>query len=355
MREQRAEVGSVLAGSRLQVVEQNVARLEDAGVVGEEAEHDPHQEAFKVVLRIPGVAERVVELSDQFRSFDVRWILIQKRPRGDPEDEAELLDVVRQLFEPESEHVPLQEVAEFEVLEIADQDVAGLLVFREGIEIAAGLLVGLLQIAPGALLLDDQDARPEEVDESARVVELPHVLLVAGHGLPAHPEDAEEVVVEALGLALLVVGVRPLPGEGRRSDADLVPGQAHVAGYRTGGSAPGVPHRRAEGKALTYRGSESHSRRERRVGVRQMETIRSKITSRGRVSILARIRRKLGLTPGSTVEWSEQGPVVIVRRVTKYSSLDIHRAVFPSPPERRAVEEMDARIQIHVRHARSRN
>ena len=67
------------------------------------------------------------------------------------------------------------------------------------------------------------------------------------------------------------------------------------------------------------------------------------------MSIPARIRRKLGLTPGSTVEWCERGSEVLVRRATKYSSLDIHRAVFPSAPEPKTVEEMDAGIEIHLR------
>ena len=229
--EQRPEVGPVLAGSLFQEVEQDVPRLEDPGVVREEAEHDPDQEAFEVVPGIAGVPERVVELPDQLRRLDVRGVLIAERPARDPEDEAELLDVLRQLVEPEGDHVPLQQVVEFEVLEVAGQDVAGLVVLRERIEVAPGLLVGLFQIAAGALLLDDQDPGPEEVDEPAGVIEPLHPLLVAGDGLPALPEDAEEVVVEALGLALLVTGVRPLPGEGRGADADLVPGEAHVAAY----------------------------------------------------------------------------------------------------------------------------
>lgn len=80
-----------------------------------------------------------------------------------------------------------------------------------------------------------------------------------------------------------------------------------------------------------------------------MESIQSRITSQGQVSIPARIRRKLGLAPGSTVEWCERGPEVVVRRATKYSSLDIHRAVFPAPPEPRTVDEMDAGIRAHMR------
>ena len=93
---------------------------------------------------------------------------------------------------------------------------------------------------------------------------------------------------------------------------------------------------------------------EQRGANQHMENVQSRITSQGQVSIPARIRRKLGLTPGSTVEWCERGPEVLVRRATKYSSLDIHRAVFPVAPEPRSVEEMDEGIQTHLRRRHAR-
>ena len=85
-----------------------------------------------------------------------------------------------------------------------------------------------------------------------------------------------------------------------------------------------------------------------------MENMQSRITSQGLVSVPARIRRKLGLTPGSTVEWCERGSEVLVRRATKFSSLDIHRAVFSVSPEAKTVEEMDAGIETHLRRRQSR-
>ena len=85
-----------------------------------------------------------------------------------------------------------------------------------------------------------------------------------------------------------------------------------------------------------------------------MEPIESKITSQGQVSIPARIRRKLGLAPGSKVEWCERGDEVIVRRASKYSSLDIHRAVFARPPARGSVEDMDDAIRSHMRRKHAR-
>ena len=86
-----------------------------------------------------------------------------------------------------------------------------------------------------------------------------------------------------------------------------------------------------------------------------MESIESKITSQGQVSIPARIRRKLGLTPGSTVEWCERDGEVIVRRASKHSSLDIHEAVFGAPPARRSVADMDEGIRSHLRRTHARD
>ena len=85
-----------------------------------------------------------------------------------------------------------------------------------------------------------------------------------------------------------------------------------------------------------------------------MERIESKITSQGQVSIPARIRRKLGVAPGSTVEWHERGEEVVVRRASKYSSLDVHKAMFSNPPARRSVEDMDEGIRSRMRRTHAR-
>ena len=85
-----------------------------------------------------------------------------------------------------------------------------------------------------------------------------------------------------------------------------------------------------------------------------MKSTESKVMLRGQVSVPARIRRKLGLTPGATVEWCERGDEVVVRRASKYSSLDIHKAVFASPPARRSVADMDDGIRSHMRRRHAR-
>lgn len=80
----------------------------------------------------------------------------------------------------------------------------------------------------------------------------------------------------------------------------------------------------------------------------------SKVTSQGQISVPAEIRRKLGIGPGSVLEWEDEGDRVIVRRAGLYSSEDIHRAVFSRVPKRRSNEELKKGIADHMRkkHAR---
>lgn len=86
----------------------------------------------------------------------------------------------------------------------------------------------------------------------------------------------------------------------------------------------------------------------------RVEPVESKITSQGQVSIPAPIRSKLGLAPGSTVQWCLQGGQVIVRRATRHTSRDIHDALFTTPPEPRTVEEMKEGIRRHLREKHAR-
>jgi hypothetical protein len=53
------------------------------------------------------------------------------------------------------------------------------------------------------------------------------------------------------------------------------------------------------------------------------------------------------------LEWDEAGDQVIVRKAGRYSSVDIHRALFPKPVRRRSVTDMKAGIRQYVkkRHA----
>ena len=86
-----------------------------------------------------------------------------------------------------------------------------------------------------------------------------------------------------------------------------------------------------------------------------MAIARSRVTAQGQVSVPAAVRRKLGIGPGSLLEWNEEGNAVVVRRCGRYTSLDIHRAVFGHedvPP--RSVAELKEGIRKHVRERHAR-
>lgn len=76
----------------------------------------------------------------------------------------------------------------------------------------------------------------------------------------------------------------------------------------------------------------------------------SKITAQGQISVPAEVRRKLGVGPGSVIEWEEEGDKVVVRRAGRTTFENIHRAVFPDgPPQPRNIAAMDAGIVDHMR------
>lgn len=72
-----------------------------------------------------------------------------------------------------------------------------------------------------------------------------------------------------------------------------------------------------------------------------MPIAQSKLTAQGQISVPAVIRKKLGLGPGSVLEWDEQDGQVFVRRARKYTSQEIHEALFPDgPPKRRSLKDL---------------
>jgi AbrB family looped-hinge helix DNA binding protein len=85
-----------------------------------------------------------------------------------------------------------------------------------------------------------------------------------------------------------------------------------------------------------------------------MAIAHSKLTAQGQISVPAEVRRRLGLAPGSVLEWDQEGDRIVIRRSARYSSADVHRTLFPKGrPKRRSLDELKAGIRRHVsqRHA----
>ena len=60
-----------------------------------------------------------------------------------------------------------------------------------------------------------------------------------------------------------------------------------------------------------------------------MPLAQSKLTAQGQISVPSEIRKKLGLAPGSIIEWDEKNNEVIVRRAGRHTSTEVHEALFP--------------------------
>ncbi len=83
--------------------------------------------------------------------------------------------------------------------------------------------------------------------------------------------------------------------------------------------------------------------------------LETRITSQGQVSVPAAIRRKLGVVPGSTLQWTLRGDEVIVKKRGLYTFDDIHKALFPDgPPKRRSLKELKRGIETYMREKHGR-
>jgi AbrB family looped-hinge helix DNA binding protein len=81
-----------------------------------------------------------------------------------------------------------------------------------------------------------------------------------------------------------------------------------------------------------------------------MALAHSKVTAQGQISVPGDVRRKLGIGPGSVLEWDEEGDKIVVRRSTQFSSEDIHRALFAGRTQKtKTVRQMKEGIRRHAR------
>ena len=85
-----------------------------------------------------------------------------------------------------------------------------------------------------------------------------------------------------------------------------------------------------------------------------MAIARSKLTTQGQISVPAEIRKRLGLCPGSLLEWDESGGEVVVRRARHYTSTQVHEVLFGSPLRQKAKVDVKEGIRKHIRQRHAR-
>ena len=86
-----------------------------------------------------------------------------------------------------------------------------------------------------------------------------------------------------------------------------------------------------------------------------MALAQSKVTAQGQISVPAKVREKLGVGPGSILEWDEVDGRIVVRRTGKYTFEDIHRALFKGKkPPHHTLEELKEGIRTYIRQKHAR-
>ncbi len=86
-----------------------------------------------------------------------------------------------------------------------------------------------------------------------------------------------------------------------------------------------------------------------------MALAHSKLTAQGQISVPSEIRKKLGVGPGSILEWDEKNDQIVVRKAGSHSLADVHHALFPEGnPKGKATASVKEGIRKHVlqKHAR---
>jgi AbrB family looped-hinge helix DNA binding protein len=76
---------------------------------------------------------------------------------------------------------------------------------------------------------------------------------------------------------------------------------------------------------------------------------KSKLTAQGQISVPAEVRQRLGIGPGSVLEWDEQDDQVVVRRAGRYTSEEVHRALFPDGAPAGSAPDVKEAIRKYVR------
>src|SRR2546425_11997431 len=90
-----------------------------------------------------------------------------------------------------------------------------------------------------------------------------------------------------------------------------------------------------------------------RGNISRMAIAHSKLTAQGQISVPAKVRRKLGVGPGSVLEWDDDGERVVVRRAGRYSSEDVHRSLFPTPPKPKTLADLKEGVRQQVKRRRA--
>jgi AbrB family looped-hinge helix DNA binding protein len=82
----------------------------------------------------------------------------------------------------------------------------------------------------------------------------------------------------------------------------------------------------------------------------------SKVTAQGQISIPAEVRKKLGVGPGSTLEWTEENGKVVITRGGRFNFNNVRAALFGAKsPKARSLDELKSGLREHIRRKHARD
>ena len=130
---------------------------------------------------IARLVERIVQRAHDFGRENIYGILIAENPPLLAGDEAKILNVIRQILEPEA-HRPVRrdvEIVKLEILKIRQENIARQLVLLEARKIIERLRACWDEAPAGRFLLDKKLALPEKIEIAALFLGQVHAMLEA--------------------------------------------------------------------------------------------------------------------------------------------------------------------------------
>jgi antitoxin PrlF len=85
-----------------------------------------------------------------------------------------------------------------------------------------------------------------------------------------------------------------------------------------------------------------------------MAIAQSRLTAQGQISVPVEVRKKLGVGPGSVLEWEEQDGQVVVRRAGRFTSEDVHQALFPQGAAKKGPADVKEGVREYIRNRHAR-
>lgn len=74
----------------------------------------------------------------------------------------------------------------------------------------------------------------------------------------------------------------------------------------------------------------------------------SRVTSQSQTSVPAAVRKQLGISPGSTLEWIVEDGRAIVRRRGTTSFEEMHKKLFPNGPPKPTSMTKNEMIELYI-------